>query len=725
MATIYLPEADLRGVIVCQNAVGIRTRINLSDEDDFKCSKNKRDRLQNLLEMIPLCTHRNIPDPSTVAHSRPGDPAGALDSLIEAVEEGELLLSPGKLMPGRMGVSAAAAAWMMERSTLGKSVHAEMTAAGLFDYLKRKRSDSARASMRSHVVRLLASLSMSVNGAKCLADLGPEGTKTWLSFFKSETDAMRWRTDLWGGSEPHYLEALRHICFALSRIFPDQGFEDFGRNARPDFLRRGSHAQTYGVLAAKYPKWNALFEDFRTKNPTVGSKLKGSLHSLISYIHESRDTLQVEDPVAFMTGPRPSTRFVTFLINVRLQNGKKPFSQPVLNSLNHIRRFNQFFELMYPQHRSPLQLVTLLDIDHVKGKIDAEDGGRPPAESVSTPLPRNLYEKTKEILLEGKGGWPGTCSLCYIFVDGERTYCPVLPTLYLALFEIPLRAGQTKRLDSGEGDLDRFEPTTNRWIKNKGPHRGHWVNAEKKRPHRGFAARMPNSKLTGIFVNTNKTGKPFVIPWQNFEFFRLLDELRMFQEKHQPIDAPIHPEVYIEQADNVPKSALSQYPSIFPLFRVPDSRMRKGLYTLPNNRMTNQFWQFLMAELERRHNIENPDDPLSIVNRPEKYPNGQPHGAVFKPHGMRVAGITALAEAGVPITIISKFVAGHDTILMTLYYYHLRPELIHQLIAEVLIGVAWQPRQHQQAEQVNLPIGVEPLRRSTAKAALTLGRPRD
>ena len=38
------------------------------------------------------------------------------------------------------------------------------------------------------------------------------------------------------------------------------------------------------------------------------------------------------------------------------------------------------------------------------------------------------------------------------------------------------------------------------------------------------------------------------------------------------------------------------------------------------------------------------------------------------PHGLRVAGLTSLAEAGVPIEVISKIIAGHSSILMTIYY---------------------------------------------------------
>lgn len=681
MDTITPPHDHEHDIVVRLRDDGIPLRINVSDRDLFDCTDHSRFRLEGLLDAIPDCNHRNVPAPSGMVGS-PSPQARALNSICEAVDKGDLLLSPGKFMPARVGITTAAAVWLCEASALGRSAIADLTGVGLFDQLKRKKSESARANMRSHVMRMLASLCVSTSGAECLADLGAEGIKTWLLYFKSPDDQNRWRSDLWPGSEPHYLEALRHICAALDRIFPDDGFERFGRNIRAEFLRKGSDKERYGSVRVKYPAWSNLIDSFLRTTASVSVKFKSSFHDFLLWLDDQSETLDVADPIAFMTGPRPSMRFLDFLERERVSDGRPRFDRNLLDTLHHVRRLGEHFELMHPQTDAVLQLVTASETERVKGQLRALGIGQKPAESVSTPLPRDLYERAKLILEEGEAGWPASNSLCYIYPKGIKTYCPVLTTLFLAMFELPLRMAQMKRLDSGEGDVERFDLKDNKWKPNEGPHAGFWNSQNTRRPQRGYAARFANSQRTGFYVNTNKTGKPYVVPWQNEVLLRLLGELRLFQEKHQPIASPIEPAEYIEVSDLVPAEALTQYPSLFPLFRVPDKRLLNGHYSLPSNRTTYQFWQDLMAELERRHNLDHPDNTVTIVKRREGASSGQPYGAVFRPHSMRVAGITALAEAGVPITVISKFLAGHETILMTLYYYHLRPDLIHQLCAQ-------------------------------------------
>jgi integrase len=681
MDTITTSHVLEHGIVVRLRDDAIPLRINVSEEDRFDCTDRRRSRLEGLLDVIPDCNHRNVPAPLATVHF-PSQQARALNSICEAVESGDLLLSPGKFMPARVGITTAAAVWLCETSALGRSAVADLTAAGLFDQLKRKKSEGARAQMRSHVMRMLASLCVSTSGAECLTDLGAEGIKTWLLYFKSPDDEKRWRSDLWPGSEPHYLEALRHICAALGRIFPDDGFESFGRNIRTEFLRKGSGKQTYGTVRAKYPAWGDLIDTFLRTTASVSPKFKSSFHKFLLWLDDQSEALDVANPDAFMIGPRPSMRFIDFLERERLSGGRPLLDQPLLDALHHVRRLGEHFELMHPQADAVLQLVTASEIERVKGQLKALGIGQKPVESVSTPLPRDLYERARLILEEGEAGWPGSNSLCYIYPSGVKTYCPVLQTLFIAMFELPLRMAQMKRLDSGEGDIERFDFEDNKWKPNEGPHAGFWKSHNARRPQRGYAARLANSQRTGFYVNTNKTGKPYVVPWQNEALLRLLGELRLFQEEHQPMVSPIEPADYIEVSDSVPAEALMQYPSLFPLFRVPDKRLLNGHYNIPSNRTTYQFWQDLMAELERRHNLDHPDNTVTIVKRRKDNSSGQPYGAVFRPHSMRVAGITALAEAGVPITVISKFLAGHETILMTLYYYHLRPDLIHQLCAQ-------------------------------------------
>ena len=71
-----------------------------------------------------------------------------------------------------------------------------------------------------------------------------------------------------------------------------------------------------------------------------------------------------------------------------------------------------------------------------------------------------------------------------------------------------------------------------------------------------------------------------------------------------------------------------------------------------------------MTELEEVLNSEGDDVKIirrcDVTNR-----TGEP---AFNIHGLRVATLTALAENGVPIEVLSKVIAGHSSILMTIYY---------------------------------------------------------
>ena len=74
-----------------------------------------------------------------------------------------------------------------------------------------------------------------------------------------------------------------------------------------------------------------------------------------------------------------------------------------------------------------------------------------------------------------------------------------------------------------------------------------------------------------------------------------------------------------------------------------------------------------MLELQERLNAIGED--IQIVTSYNKYKESdEPNGSIFVPHGLRVTGLTALMEAGVPIEVLSKIVAGHASILMTLHY---------------------------------------------------------
>jgi len=98
------------------------------------------------------------------------------------------------------------------------------------------------------------------------------------------------------------------------------------------------------------------------------------------------------------------------------------------------------------------------------------------------------------------------------------------------------------------------------------------------------------------------------------------------------------------------------------------------------------FWIALLNELERRVAARGEvlADGSSIVFIDRRHSkSGEPLRSVYDLHTLRVSLITALAtEGGVPIPILSKCVAGHASILMTLYYVKLGVPQITERLAE-------------------------------------------
>jgi len=156
----------------------------------------------------------------------------------------------------------------------------------------------------------------------------------------------------------------------------------------------------------------------------------------------------------------------------------------------------------------------------------------------------------------------------------------------------------------------------------------------------------------------------------NVDLLRAMWELSEWQLKWNPVDRPIDPTEYID--GELPQSTLRFLPSIFALFRMPPSSWKAERGIPPTHSMVSKAFAALMLEVENRWNSANPDAPVEMVTKFNSV-TGQPEKCAYTLHGLRVRGITNLHRAGVPIEIISKMVAGHATVAMTLYYLLFEP----------------------------------------------------
>ena len=287
------------------------------------------------------------------------------------------------------------------------------------------------------------------------------------------------------------------------------------------------------------------------------------------------------------------------------------------------------------------------------------------------PMPRVLVEKAMTIITENDFAWCKTINEDHFTWhnpetnESTRVWSPVRAFAILNKMTIPLRTYQVRMLDSGEGDAETFDESLSKWVPNQGKHANYF-----KKPT-GFIRKIYDGEqcknLTGFFVNTNKTQDRktlfietgYEIPWENKELISQTIYVREFQKKYNQVDGPTsYSELTSEGLSS--KDVLDRIPDRFYLFRDPCSD-NKG--TPVTDSRLQKFWKKLLRELQTRLNadqISDADGSEIILIDGSK--------CAFDLHSLRVTGLTSLAQAGVPIEILSSIVAGHAAILMTIFY---------------------------------------------------------
>jgi len=250
--------------------------------------------------------------------------------------------------------------------------------------------------------------------------------------------------------------------------------------------------------------------------------------------------------------------------------------------------------------------------------------------------------------------------------------------LYTKLL-LPLRTSQVRMLDSGEAD-------TYKYIQPMRQEAGHWTEnagiikegTEKHPVRRGVFRKFfdPVTKLemTGFYINTNKTAdidkeehtKGYEIPWQYEEVLYWLSRLRDWQEKYNPIDSPT-PWADLER-NHIgflkDQNILRQMGASAFLFRDPTYKSTQDRSKPIREMGLSPLWHKLLCDLEKElEAFKDTDDAVQLKFVKNK------DTTLYPLHSLRVSLITAYAlEGGVPMPILSKCIAGHARLVMTLYY---------------------------------------------------------
>lgn len=256
---------------------------------------------------------------------------------------------------------------------------------------------------------------------------------------------------------------------------------------------------------------------------------------------------------------------------------------------------------------------------------------------------------------------------------------PGTTVLLLTKLLLPLRTYQVRMLDSGEMDTYKYVQSmrnvVGEWIKND----SHLSQGTERNPFergvlRKFEDKTTQLEMTGFFINTNKTAdinkeetnKGYDIPWQYEEAQYWLAKLRDWQMKYNPISQPAK---WTELTGNhlghiKDVRILKQMGEITFLFRNPTSIGQEHLPIGVKRFVT--LWYKTLKQLE----VQLKENTSSEEERTLKFVCPDRKDITYYPlHSLRVSLITAYAlEGGVPMPILSKAIAGHARLIMTLYY---------------------------------------------------------
>lgn len=258
----------------------------------------------------------------------------------------------------------------------------------------------------------------------------------------------------------------------------------------------------------------------------------------------------------------------------------------------------------------------------------------------------------------------------------HELWSPVVAVALYVKLQLPLRTYQVRMLDSGEADSVCYVQGS--WEKNI----GRLAKGTTKNPfHRGVFRQMTDDvmhvAMTGLYINTNKTAdrgkeewsKGYTIPWEHPEVLRWLEKLRDWQSKYNPISAPTPwTELELKHMGLLKADAtLKAMGSTCFLFRDATGQGDDRFKPIVAGSVLDGFWYKLLKALENQCAANK---VLDLAGNPLVFVQPDTRTTTYYPlHSLRVSLITAYAlEGGVPMAILSKCIAGHARLIMTLYY---------------------------------------------------------
>ncbi|MCP9476531.1 integrase family protein [Marisediminitalea aggregata] len=279
----------------------------------------------------------------------------------------------------------------------------------------------------------------------------------------------------------------------------------------------------------------------------------------------------------------------------------------------------------------------------------------------------------------------------------HQIWSPVKAMVIFMKLHLPLRTYQVRMLDSGEADTWRYEH--GQWVLNT--QHDFALGNEKRSFGKGIFRRihdtMTGQYSTGLYINTNKTAdqnkdeleRGYIIPWQNEEMLYWLEKLRNWQEKYNPIAKSTDCTTLLKKHTGKKKSVkqLESMGEIAFLFRDASAKGEDKFKPIRYNSL-DTFWYQLLLMLENQlaeqgHTLDDGERLKLVVDYPEGTPESTKWATSFPLHSLRVSLITAYTmDTQLPLPVISKLLAGHTRLLMTIYYNKITPSVMAEKMDE-------------------------------------------
>lgn len=295
----------------------------------------------------------------------------------------------------------------------------------------------------------------------------------------------------------------------------------------------------------------------------------------------------------------------------------------------------------------------------------------------------------------------------------------------------PIRGKQARWLDQGLLDTYKYDTLTGRMIKNNHPlSQFRYSNGDDHETFYGSPSgviQLQQDEMNGamepvIWSSTNKTAMwsgckrtGFALPWpdglvlmlnkdpevkaRGQYLARVYEVLRYqisFMETHDPNPSPLTFAHVAADRSQLPSDddLIKNLPWFVPLCRQlgeevnvtwPDGTTHRASIPISKTQIE-KLYNALCVHVERKLQIKGSDYRYFLTQPAEQETlSVEGRRARYDIHSLRVAGISKLIEMGIPAHLVSEYIAGHLTVVMTLRYFQTTPMLLRKKLIEAML----------------------------------------